>query len=90
MMRHLRCLYWQWNLAADEAYLRVLKAEGWTDDELKHLRQSCEVLRVKLATCGPLPSQERVIYICCAVAAAALGVILLWPSLARIASSFVS
>lgn len=82
----LRTLYWHWCLKADEAYLRILRLEGWRESELEALRHSCEALRVKLATVPPLPSQERVLLICCAVAAVALGVILSWPYLAKIAS----
>lgn len=82
----IRTLYLRWHLAADEAYLRILQREGWPDESLAALRKSCQAIRVELATARPLPDPDRVVMAACGIAAASLGVLMLWPSLAKIAS----
>ena len=74
----IRRAWYQWHLTSDEAYLKMLQAEGWTEYELAALRKKCQALRVNVATAPPLDREDRIVLWACAMCAIAMGVILKW------------
>jgi len=54
MIRLLRRAWLGWLLRCEERYVRTLRAEGWSDCDVRAMTHHCEALRVRLALQEPV------------------------------------
>lgn len=68
----------QRELASLEAYIRLLRREGWTWFELQHFRHEAEALRVRIASIRPMDREDVIVVTASIVSVVALAVIGVW------------
>lgn len=67
-----------WDLQAHESYIKLLKREGWTDEETAALRKHCQAIRVQLALHPARQVEDAITDLGCLLAGLAIAAGLVW------------